>query len=86
MYRNETAVSSQVEQQKRRFLSIAERVIEPGTIDEDWPQHLISCVNPWRCAYHGICHDPQPTELTGVPEGFEARVAHHEFERERGGK
>jgi hypothetical protein len=53
-------------------------------LDMYWPQHLISCRIPYRCAYHDFCHSAKSNEIdfVNLPEGFTLRTPHHELERE----
>ena len=53
-------------------------------LDEEFPQHLINCKTPWRCAYFDYCHTPKEAEIdfASVPNGFEIRESHHQYERE----
>jgi len=53
-------------------------------LDDLFPQQLISCRTPYRCAYHTLCHTPAESQIDfmTIPEGFELRTPHHEFERE----
>jgi hypothetical protein len=96
LYKEEHKAAAHVKQQKERFVQIARANMEmndvlTGSLTEDWlnvldsyfPQHLISCKTPYRCAYFNFCHTPMERELDfeNVPNGFEKRQPHHEEER-----
>lgn len=53
-------------------------------LDELYPQHLISCRTPYKCAYHNFCHGAELVQMdfNTIPEGFELRQPHHQAERE----
>ena len=96
LYRNVDKAAEMVEQQKRRFISIAksmQRIREAmgtpdvdllKTVNEEFPQSLVSCLSPWRCQFHKFCHTPAEAELdfSNVPDGFETREPHHTYEQE----
>jgi hypothetical protein len=99
LYRDPQRAARHVEQQRQRYIQIGERVQQmntqqatPGTLqavslaamDEHFPQQLINCKTPFKCAYHDFCHTAAESELdfVNVPSGFELRVPHHEAERE----
>ena len=97
LYKDQLTAERHVNQQKDRFVRIArakdemEAGIEnAGMVDKQlmldvyWPQHLISCRTPYRCAYHDFCHSAKSNEIdfVNLPEGFTLRTPHHELERE----
>jgi hypothetical protein len=95
LYRNAVKALAHVQQQQRRYVQIAKNIQDLNAVtmpdglniealDALFPQHLINCRTPYRCAYHSFCHTPQESELDfkTVPNGFELRDPHHEKERE----
>jgi len=50
-------------------------------LDNRFPQHLISCSNPWRCQFQPICFGPEP-QWGMLPDGYQYRVPHHTPELE----
>lgn len=96
LYKDPARVLSHVKQQHNRFVQIAaakqqfysEDVPQDKTaiqeLDELFPQHLISCRTPYKCAYHSFCHGVESTQIdfVNIPEGFELRQPHHASERE----
>ena len=102
LYKEEHKAAAHVKQQKERFVQIAHAKIEMDSclqdcqttddqlavLDSFFPQHLISCRTPYRCAYHDFCHTPKERliDFETVPEGFEERTPHHALEREAKGK
>lgn len=94
LYRDGVRAASHVRQQQNRFVQIAraKQAMEDwhggGThmdmLDDLFPQQLISCRTPYRCAYYQFCHGPESTQIDfqTIPEGFELRQAHHAPERE----
>jgi hypothetical protein len=103
LYKEEHKAAAHVRQQKERFVQIARAKMEMddvlgdagqsfdnvlNALDSFFPQHLINCRTPYRCAYHDFCHTPKERliDFETVPEGFEERVPHHQEEREAKGK
>lgn len=98
MYRDATRSKVHTAQQQRRFVQIAGAVQRMNEVifseasvtgikealDEEFPQFLINCKTPYKCAFHKFCHTPAENEIdfSSVPQGFELRVPHHEMERE----
>lgn len=93
LYKDPKQVLSHVKQQHNRFVQIARAkqtwesegvygLIE--ALDELYPQHLISCRTPYKCAYHNFCHGAELVQIdfNTIPEGFELRQPHHQAERE----
>lgn len=98
LYRDGVKAARHVQQQRDRFVRIAGDMTAmnalfdiPASVDalgdaldERFPQHLINCRTPYRCAYHDFCHTPREAEIdfVNVPDGFEVREPHHPVERE----
>lgn len=79
LYRNAAKAAAHVQQQKNRYVQIAqsvrrvnEAIASRGVslqsqdmeiLDAEFPQHLINCRTPYKCGYFDFCHTPRESEI-----------------------